>query len=248
MKANIFWIMLLCAFSMAVADESPEAHKEAFHVYLLIGQSNMAGRAPIGEAEAKPIPGVYLLDAEDDWEPASNPLNRHSTIRKGLGMQKLNPGYSFARAMLDSNGENRIGLVVNAKGGTKIEQWAKDTRFYKEALRRALAAKETGTLKGILWHQGESNHGNPEGYAEKLARLVEDLRQDLGIEHLPFVAGQIIGPSKINDEISQLPDLIPNTAVASSEGLETYDRWHFDAESTKELGRRYASAVQALTE
>lgn len=248
MKKTIYPLLFLLGIGMAYASEASSRDKESLHVYLLIGQSNMAGRAAFSEAEAKPMQGVYLLNAEDEWEPASNPLNRYSTIRKGLGMQKLNPGYSFARAMLDPDGKNRIGLVVNAKGGTKIEQWAKGTRFYKEALRRALEAKKSGTLKGILWHQGESNHGNPDGYAEKLAQLVNNLREDLEIENLPFVAGQIIGPSKINDEIGRLPELCPNTSVVSSEGLKAYDRWHFDADSVKELGHRYASAMQTLAE
>ena len=36
----------------------------------------------------------------DKFEPAKNPLNRYSTIRKGLGMQKMNPGYTFSKKML----------------------------------------------------------------------------------------------------------------------------------------------------
>ncbi|PXA03041.1 sialate O-acetylesterase [Coraliomargarita sinensis] len=249
MRKLILSLSLLSGLlGFASADQESARHKEAFHVYLLIGQSNMAGRAAFSEEEAKPLEKVYLLNAGDNWEPARNPLNRYSTIRKGLGMQKLNPGYSFSQAIAAKNQSNRIGLVVNAKGGTKIEQWAKGTRFYKEAVRRALIATETGTLKGILWHQGESNHGKPHGYAEKLAQLVEDLREDLGNDELPFVAGQIIGPSPINQEIARLPELCPHTAVASSESLETYDRWHFDTESVKELGRRYAEAMQTLTE
>ena len=146
---------------------------------------------------------------------ASNPLNRHSTIRKGLGMQKMNPGYSFSLAMQKEG--HAIGLVVNAKGGSSIEQWAADTKFYKEAIRRAMEAQKTGTLKGVLWHQGESNHGKPEGYVNKLADLVGRLRKDLGDDNLPFVAGQIISPSLINEAISRLPAIVGNTAFASSE-------------------------------
>lgn len=246
MKYFIFLFSLVFGFAPTFAQETPGGSKEHFHIYLLIGQSNMAGRASYTEEESKPLTSAYLLNEQDTWEPASNPLNRYSTIRKGLGMQKLNPGYSFALEMLRVKEDNSVGLIVNAKGGTRIEQWAKGTHFYKEAVRRALEAKKTGTLKGILWHQGESDHGNPEGYAEKLQELVENLREDLEIEDLAFVAGQIIGPSPINDEIARLPDLVPNTGVASSEDLKTTDRWHFDTASIKELGRRYAAAMQVL--
>lgn len=230
-------------FTVSFAQEPP-SKKEDLHVYLLIGQSNMAGRAPFTEMESKPIKGVFLLNGEAQWEPASNPLNRYSTIRKGLGMQRMNPGYQFALEM--SKQGQAIGLVVNARGGISIEQWAVDTKFYREAIRRAREAQKTGTLKGVLWHQGESNHGDPQSYAQKLAVLVERLRLDLGDAKLPFVAGQIVNPSPINDEIAKLPGEVNHTAFASSEGLKTYDRWHFDAPSTKELGKRYADAMKKL--
>ncbi|MFK7849876.1 MAG: sialate O-acetylesterase [Akkermansiaceae bacterium] len=229
-------------------DGKIDVPKEKLHVYLLIGQSNMAGRAPFTEKEAAAIPRCFLLNGEDTWEAATNPLNRYSTIRKGLGMQKMNPGYSFSKKMLEVNPDISLGLVVNAKGGTKIEQWEKGTKFYKEAIRRAKAAQETGTLKGILWHQGESNNGNPDGYLEKLTKLVEDLRDDLGAPNLPFVAGQIKGEGSINQQIAQLPEKLEATGFASSEDLNTYDRWHFDAESAKLLGERYAEQMTKLGE
>jgi hypothetical protein len=43
--------------------------------------------------------------------------------------------------------KNSIGLVVNAKGGTKIEQWLPGTEFYTEAVKRTKAALEYGELK-----------------------------------------------------------------------------------------------------
>ncbi|OVE80648.1 hypothetical protein BVY04_05365 [bacterium M21] len=70
-------------------------------VYLLIGQSNMAGRAPITERKKGEMKNCLLLNNEDGWEPASNPLNRYSTIRKGLKMQRLGPGYMFAVKMAE---------------------------------------------------------------------------------------------------------------------------------------------------
>lgn len=206
----------------------------------------MAGRAPFSEKEASAIPRCYLLNGKDSWEPAKNPLNIYSTIRKGAGMQKLNPGYSFSQEMLKSDKDISIGLVVNAKGGTKIEQWKKGTRFYKEAVRRAQEAQKTGTLKGILWHQGESNQGNPDGYFDKLKALIEDLRKDLDAPDLPFIAGQVQKVEKINEQIAQLPNTVPHTGYVSSQKLNTMDRWHFDKESMLLLGKGYAKEMQKL--
>lgn len=238
------WSLLFCSAGLALADETATAVPDEVEIYLLIGQSNMAGRAPFTPEEAEPIERAFLLNGEDAWEPAKVPMNRHSTIRKGLGMQKLNPGYTFSKVMLEKQPGVSIGLVVNAKGGSKIEQWKKGTKFYAEAIRRTKAAK--GTLKGILWHQGESNEGNPEAYLEQLVQLVKDLREDLAMPELPFVAGQVHKLPSINDEIAKLPAALPDTAFVSSEGLKAMDRWHFDAESMRLLGERYAEAMLKL--
>jgi hypothetical protein len=243
------WILCISwMFGLAVhaEDKTPSAYnggKENLHIYLLIGQSNMAGRAPITKEQEGVITNGYLLNAESQWEPAKNPLNRYSTIRKGLKMQKLNPGYSFAQAMLKAQKDISIGLIVNAKGGSKIGQWKKGTRFYNDAVKRAQEAQKTGTLKGILWHQGESDNGNPDGYIDQLKELVKDLRVDLKAPKLPFVAGQVNKVEAINKQIAQLPKTLPHTGYVSSENLKAMDRWHFDTNSMLLLGEGYAKEM-----
>jgi len=217
--------------------------KQKLHVYLLIGQSNMAGRAPFTEDESTPIERCFLLDSSGHWEPASNPLNRYSTIRKDISKQKMNPGYSFAQTMLDVDKNINIGLVVNARGGSEIEQWAEGATFYQEALRRVSEAQQTGTLKGILWHQGEANVENPDKYIDKLTELVTRFRKDLDMPALPFIAGQIDDVPSINEQIAMLPDRLPFTGFVSSEGLTIYEEWHFDAASVKLMGKRYAEEM-----
>lgn len=236
---RIFITLLLGALaSLAAAGER--------EIYLLIGQSNMAGRAPIGAEQKEPIARCELLDGEGQWEPASNPLNRHSSIRKGLGMQKVNPGYSFAQKMLAADKTRSLGLVVNAKGGSSIGQWKKGDPFYNDAVRRTKEALQAGgTLAGILWHQGESDQ-NDADYLAKLKVLIADLRQDFGNEKLPFVAGQVSKVELINRQVAALPAEVPQTAFASSRGLTCMDRWHFDPKSMKLLGERYADAILQL--
>lgn len=235
------------------AAASYDGPKEKLHVYLLIGQSNMAGRAPFTEEEAEVIDHCHLLNDQDKWEPAKNPLNRYSTIRKSLSIQKMSPGYGFSQAISTMNKGITIGLVVNAKGGTRIEQWGKSTPFYKEALRRTQEAQKTGTLKGILWHQGESDSGNPDGYLTKLTDLIMNLRKDFDMPDLPFVAGKVYyHPDKkphtkqINDQIAQLPDTVRFTGYVESEDLTTLDNTHFDSEGMKLLGQRYAMEMMKI--
>ncbi len=196
--------------------ENKPAPKERFHIYLLIGQSNMAGRAKMLPGDEKPIERCFLLNDKDEWEDATNPLNRYSTIRKGLEMQQIGPGYGFAMAMTKADKNVNIGLVVNAKGGSAIEQWKKGSKFYNDAVRRTKEAMKDGTLKGILWHQGEANEKNPDEYPDKLKELIEDLRKDLGVKDLPFVVGQVNNLPEINKHLAETPKKIGNTGCASS--------------------------------
>lgn len=237
------WALQTFSSAQGKALQAYRGSKEKLHVYLLIGQSNMAGRAPYTKNESLPIERCYLLDNSGEWEPASNPLNRYSTIRKDISMQKMNPGYSFAQTMLEIDKEISLGLVVNAKGGSKIEEWAVASKFYREALRRVTQAQKTGTLKGILWHQGEANVGNPDRYIDKLIELVARFRKDLDMPELPFIAGQIDNVPSINDQIAMLPDRLPFTGFVSSEGLAIFEEWHFDATSVKLMGERYAEEI-----
>jgi len=240
MKSLILLLAILCTLSATTsAADKPE------RIFLLIGQSNMSGRAPIGEKDKDPIKNTFLLDNEGNWQPAANPLNQFSSIRKGLDQQKVSIAYGFALTMSKDSKES-IGLVVNAKGGSKIEQWTKDSKFFKDAIMRVeQAEKAGGKLEAVLWHQGESNEKD-EQYDKKLATLIEDLRKATGNKDLPFIAGEVVEGTPVNKFIAELPEKVKHTAVASSKGLKTYDRWHFDRDSIIKLGERYAEAYLSI--
>lgn len=238
MKSLILLLALLCTVSAA---DKPK------RLFLLIGQSNMAGRAPIEKGDEKPIKNTFLLDSQGKWQPAANPLNQFSTIRKGLSMQKMSIGYGFAKAISkDSKEPTQIGLIVNAKGGSKIDQWTKDSKFFKDAMMRVAQAEKDGSkLEAILWHQGESNHNDGE-YDKKLATLVKDFRSATKNKELPFIAGEVREGTAVNKFITELPKKVKFTAVASSKGLKTMDKWHFGKEAIIKLGERYAEAYLSI--
>lgn len=226
-------------------------------VYLLIGQSNMAGR---GWMEAQdtlaPIEGVWLLGPEDTPVPAKNPLNQYSTIRKSLDMQQICPGTEFSHAMYEHNGR-KILLVVNAKGGSRLDEWEEGTEFYNEAVRRTLEACKYGTLKGILWHQGCSDCTEERlaTYLDRLTGMVASLRLDLGVdEKVPFIAGElgywINMSSEFNEMIHGISGAIPGSGWVSAEGCgmraDESDP-HFSREGQLLLGHRYAEKYIKMT-
>lgn len=250
---KLFVLIAIIASSIIACNSSKVKDSKAdFDIYLLIGQSNMAGRAEITGEYSDTLENVYLFSdsVAYEWEKAANPLNKYSSIRKDLSKQKMGPGYAFAKEMAKANPETKIGLVVNAKGGTKIELWAPGTHFYNEAVRRTKNAMKYGTLKGVIWHQGEANASKYKKYTPKIIALIDSLRSDFNLPNLPFVAGQLSTDKAkripFNEMLLELPTKIKYVAIATTEHTTTIDSTHFNSLSQQLLGERYAAEMVKL--
>lgn len=252
MKRIIFMLALLSAAALsaccgrrAASDGGPDA--SACDLFLLIGQSNMAGRGTMLAADSLWRPdGVRLLDSTGRPVQATQPLNRYSTIRKSLSVQGVGPGVGFADLLREKTGRSLL-LVVNARGSSALREWMPGSDYYAEAVRRTRQAMRYGTLRGILWHQGESDSSSPEEYLDRLAETVAALRRDLGCGDVPFIAGEIApwhrNAGRFNPVIGRIAERIPNSACVSSEGCaplrDSLDP-HFGRDGQWLLGRRYA--------
>jgi hypothetical protein len=247
MTLILYWLLTLWAGLCVNSPSEPQQ----LDIYLAIGQSNMAGRAPIEGQLKDVLSGVYLFKGAgpERWVPASNPMNIYSTVRKEADMQQLSPSFAFAREMAEK-GSKEMGMVVNARGGTSIKLWLPGTEYYAAFMERLTDAAKDGEVKGVIWHQGESDVQDASQYLQDLQELINHIRKDLGNPQLPFVAGQIIDntPERkaFNQLILQLPQLVPHVAVVGAEGLEVFDGVHFDTESQLKLGERYSAKMLEL--
>jgi predicted TIM-barrel fold metal-dependent hydrolase len=247
-----FILLVACVAGLAVptfqGKSSGEINKPPadLHLYLLIGGADMAGRADIPEDAGEIIDRCYLLNEKNEWEPARNPLNRHSPAGGDAMLQKLGPGYSFARELLGRNKDISIGLIVHATDGVEIDDWLGKSETYWGARKRTKAAMSQGTLKGVLWHQEQAGGKAPDDYLDKLRSLVGNLRSDLNDGNLPFIAGQVHGGPEFNDPIARLPEAVHGTAFVRSEGLTTDGGKNFDTKSQLLLGQRYAEQMIRL--
>lgn len=255
----LFPILLSITTYHAAAAPDPN-----FHIYLMFGQSNMEGAAPIENQDRVTNPRVKVMAdlncgnlsrTYGNWYVASPPLNR---CYGGLG-----PGDYFGKAMADGMPSAiTIGLVPAAVSGTPIELYQKSapigrnnqnipTQFnggYAWLLDLAKKAQQAGVIKGIIFHQGESDTSDP-NWKYQVKEIVTDLRRDLGIGDVPFLAGELLYADYRscchwhNTEVNKLPGLINNAHVVSAMGLPGMDVYHFTAASYRELGRRYAQIM-----
>ncbi len=193
-----------------------------------------------------------MLDATNNWVPATDPVHFDKPKMAGVG-----PAISFANEMLKDEKDITIGLIPCAWGGSPIRVWSPGAAYfnahpYDDAIRRTKIAMQKGVLKGIIWHQGEADNDSlrSKKYLRELVLLVQRFRKDLSNDQLPFVAGEIGYFNKrhfINPVINQLPRELSHTSVVSAEGLvDKGDHLHFDTQSAREMGKRYARAMKRL--
>ncbi|MDP6636768.1 MAG: sialate O-acetylesterase [Phycisphaerae bacterium] len=168
--------------------------KKDFHIFVCLGQSNMAGGFKEShlyndkgqyDPVTDPEPRVLVYRA-GGWRPAAHPLIKHNKVSFSLPIP-------FAKKYLELLGDPKVkvGLVTKAYGGKQIGFFVKGNAMYPGVLSRL---KKSGAFKGILWHQGESNTtgvGRYVYFKDNLLGIVRDVRSDLDMPALPFVTGQL---------------------------------------------------------
>ncbi len=256
-----FTLGALGALTRARAQGATLPPKDRFHLFLLVGQSNMAGRGTVTPADREPDPRVLMLSQAGEWAPAVDPMHFDKPTMVGVGL-----GRTFGLEIARATPGITVGLIPCAVGGSPIDAW-KPGEYYQptkshpwdDALRRAKLALRSGTLRGILWHQGESASSRDLAptYAAKLHALIARFRRELDAPDAPFIAGQMgvfpespwAEPKTLVDRAHrELPQHVQRTAFVPADGLgHKGDKVHFSAEAYREFGRRYSAAYLKLT-
>ncbi len=258
-------ILLFCLVALSCnRKEKPQSgnqDRENFHLFLLVGQSNMAGRGLIEQKDTIHHPGVLSFTKDEKWGPAIDPIHFDKEIA-GVGL-----GRTFGITLAEKNKENTIGLIPCATGGSPISVWKPGQEWYQtksypydDAIRRAKRAINDGVLKGILWHQGSSDSkpGLAEEYEKNLKDLIKRFREELNAPNTPFIIGQMgqfqgepFTPSEeiVNKAHISIAKSSKLNGFVLSDGLTfNSDSIHFDARSQRELGRRYAEVYLKVAE
>jgi lysophospholipase L1-like esterase len=269
---------VMCFFISLLTASCAYAQDPNFQIYLCFGQSNMEGNARFEPQDTMNIDSRFkVLQAVDcpeinrkkgNWYTAAPPLTRCST--------GLTPIDYFGRTLVSKLPQRvRVGVIVVAVGGCKIELFDKDNyktyvasvpewmtaminqyqgNPYGELVALAKTAQKQGVIKGILLHQGESNTGDSR-WVKKVQVVYENLLKDLNLKkaNVPLLAGEVVNADQdgkcaiMNGIIAKLPLTIPTAHIISSKGCTAAaDNLHFNAAGYRELGKRYASEMLKL--
>ncbi len=274
MKLRFIFIVINFLF---FATTQVVAQDPNFQIYLCIGQSNMEGAARAELQDSTVNPRFQVMEALNcdnlnrkigSWYPAVPPLCRCKT--------NLGPTDYFGRTMVANLPEKvKVGVIVVAVGGCKIELFDKDNypsyvetapgwmkgmikeydgNPYGRLVEMAKLAQKDGVIKGILLHQGESN-SNDSLWTRKVKGVYDNLMKDLNLDpkNVPLLAGETVNADQqgicagMNTIIATLPQTLPNSYVISSAGCaDGPDNLHFSVAGYRKLGARYAAKMLSL--
>ena len=231
-------------------------------LYILAGQSNMSGRAP---ATGLPVfanaANIHVFKNSWVWGPASEPIDGAAGQQLSVGIDtdaEVGPGIAFADRMVTLNGRP-VGLIPCPKGGSQLSQWATSysyTSLYGACLAAARRAAPAGTIKGIIFWQGESDAAvasEANQWAGRFTRFVKDMRQDLNNPTLPVVFAQL--GKDPTTRASQFPSWNTvqeqqwltrdnNLAMVTTDDLPVQsDELHSTTSTAVTVGQRFAAAM-----
>lgn len=245
----------------------PDQLQGKLKLYVLVGQSNMVGTADIPE-DIRTSANIYTFGNDYRWRLSNAPIddatNQVDIVSRDENA-KFGPALPFARALIEQNNNQIIGLIPCAASGSSITDWQKnpsDQSLYGSCLKRIRAASTMGVVSGILFFQGETDaidpeqfpnlNPDPEAWAEKFATFAYNFRADIGNPGLPLVYAQLGQPNDLKDlphwgavQQQQASLQIPDAAMITTEDLPM-NGVHFTTKSYQVIGERFAIAMNGL--
>ena len=272
-KINIMGSLIGVALMTASTFAAPDPN---FHIYLAFGQSNMEGQGDIGNEDKNVDERFQLLWSADagscnqgaskgKWIKAVPPLAHCQGA-------KLGPADYFGRTMVEkTDSKIKVGIISVAVAGCSIKLFDKDNyrsyassqqswmtqrintyggNPYGRLIEMAKKAQEDGVIKGIIFHQGETDAGDGQ-WPSAVKKVYDNIIKDLGLGNdIPFLAGEVLRSgvsSGANNNIAKLPQQSNNFHVVSSEGfnqaLGDGQNVHFTSQEYRDFGKRYAEKM-----
>ena len=273
MKVSHF-VSLFFGLGLAVSTVSA-APDPNFHIYLAFGQSNMEGQGDIGSQDKNVDERFQVLWAANNGSCSGKTKGKWATAVPPLAHcqgAKLGPTDYFGRTMVEkTDPQIKVGVIVVAVAGCSIQLFDKNGYAnyarsqqswmtqrindyggnpYGRLIEMAKAAQADGVIKGIIFHQGETDAGDG-NWPSKVKGVYDNIIKDLGLGNdIPFLAGEVLrsgSSAGANNNIAKLPQQSKNFYVVSSQGfnqaLGDGQNVHFTSQEYRDFGKRYAEKM-----
>ncbi|MCE9560671.1 MAG: sialate O-acetylesterase [Planctomycetes bacterium] len=265
---------VLCA--VIVVGSAAPVRGDHYEVFLVAGQSNCDGRGQAADLTgplakwAKPQDDVRItyscsklrgpILSSDSFQPlqpgwsVAPGKNRPTKLPSGT----FGPEVSFGRSMADRLKDKKVALIKYTEGGTSLaKDWNPEVKdrlypafldYTKKSLKELKDKGHTYTVRGMIWHQGESDASlTAEEYEKMLTAFIARVRTDLELPDLPFGIGEVYDNGKrdtIRTAQKATAEKVKGVFFVSADKLKTSDMGtHFDAASQIELGERFAAGM-----
>ncbi|MBM3981299.1 MAG: sialate O-acetylesterase [Planctomycetes bacterium] len=252
------------------------ARADHFEVFVVAGQSNCDGRGKGSELTgplakwAKPQDDVLIayscskLRGPVLTSDGFQPLRPGWSVAPGKGKPTklpsgtFGPEVAFGRGMADHLKGKKVALIKFAEGGTSLaKDWNPDVKdrlypafleFTRKSLKELKDKGHTYTIRGMIWHQGESDAGlTADEYQKQLTAFIGRVRADLEAPDLPFGVGEVFDNGKrdtVRAAQKATAEKVKGVFFVPADKLKTFDGGtHFDAASQIELGERFAAGM-----
>jgi hypothetical protein len=168
------------------------------------------------------------------------------------------PEVAFGRGMADYLKGKKVVLIKFAEGGTSLaKDWNPEVKdrlypafldFTKKSLKELKDKGHTYVVRGMIWHQGESDATlTADEYQKLLTAFIARVRTDLEAPDLPFGIGEVFDNGKrdaVRTAQKATADKVKAVFFVPADKLKTFDGGtHFDAASQIELGARFAAGM-----
>jgi hypothetical protein len=228
-----------------------------FHIFMLMGQSNMAGVAVNEPSDRNTDARLKVLGGcnqpAGQWNTATPPLS-DCPGEKGWNLSNtVDPGIWFGKTLLEKLPEgDSIGLIGTAESGESINTFISGGSHHAMILSKIAKAKtaENARFAGIIFHQGESDNGQS-SWPGKVVQLYNEVKTAFGVSYdVPFILGELPQGGCCgghNTLVRQAADQLPMGYWVSQEGTNVMDEYHFDHASVVLMGQRYGETmIEAL--
>ena len=247
-------VVLLVASSVRAAEKAVD---DALPVFILAGQSNMAGGGRVKELpddlKAPQKDALFVQFWGSKWAPL--------TPKKSFG-----PEVGFAREMTRKL-KRSVGIIKLASGGTsmavhwnpvKTEPKKKGTGVMYTRLigyvKRLRKTHKNIKIVGMLWMQGEADsryHAKTmESYRDNLETLIDNCRREFGNKNMAFVCGRVNPPNwPYQKQVREAQETVrrKNYAWVDCDDLAMHkDKLHYNTEGQLQLGKKFAEAMLKL--